>query len=361
MVNELLAESSGAVRNVKRPPYSNRVWFLEWLRVAACLAVVLIHALVTLLDNSTVAQVGSLRALAWTEVLVVFGRWAVPVFLMITGALLLDPQRAVGGRKLFGYIKRMMLVLAIFGTGYALMELVFDARTVRLSMLPMAVLNVLQGKNWAHMWYVYDLLGIYLLLPFLRAFVAQADRRLYGQALGVLFLFACVVSTVNAAVGLQIQNVLWLGSSVFYVLLGRYLFVYGRLDIRFVSAAVVCLIAQAILAAVGIVGFGAYWRFVWVPASPLVAACSACLFVFAKERFAAPMKPGGVAMTLSRLSFGIYLVHPVFANLLYKALHWGPALLPPVVYEVVTFALVLLPSALLAAGLRCLPVFRAVL
>lgn len=58
----------------------NRVWYLDWLRAFACLAVVLIHCLTIYLDNTSVAEVGEVRAIVWTEIHVVFARWAVPFF-----------------------------------------------------------------------------------------------------------------------------------------------------------------------------------------------------------------------------------------------------------------------------------------
>ena len=132
---------------------SSRVWYLDWLRAFACLAVVLIHCFATLLDNSTVGEVGVGRALAWTEILVICCRWAVPVFLMITGSLLLDPGRNVTWPKVRGYVGRIAGVLLTFGTLFALIEIVFDARSFNVLMLPQALLRVLQGQGWAHLWY----------------------------------------------------------------------------------------------------------------------------------------------------------------------------------------------------------------
>ena len=169
-----------------------RLWWVEWLRVFGCVAVVLIHCFATLLDNATVAEIGLTRALVWTEVLVICCRWAVPAFLMVTGALLLDPAHEIGLPKVRGYVGRMTGVLLTFGTLFALMELVFAARSFSLAMLPEALLDVLQGRGWAHMWYIYDLLGVYLLLPVLRAFSSGSDERSYDIVLCVLFVLSLV-------------------------------------------------------------------------------------------------------------------------------------------------------------------------
>ena len=348
--------SGQAARVIRKD--DDKIWFLEWLRVFACLAVVLIHCFAAYLDKCTVAEAGLGRALVWTEILVVFARWAVPAFFMITGTLLLDPARAIGLRKLFGYIKRVALILVIFGTGYALAQLVFDAHGFNLAMLPAAVCNMLSGKSWSHMWYLYDLLGIYLLLPLLRAFAANDDRRFYEMFLVALFVFACVVPTANDLFGLELKNVLWLGKSVFYVLLGRYLFAYVEISPRVAAAGILCLATNAILTGIGITAFGTYWSALSAPASPFIAGYSAALFLAAKKYCNAPMKRNGVGKAVNRLSFGIYLVHPVFVNLLYKMLDWPAVPLPPFVFEIATYLLVIVPSALLALMLTKVPGFR---
>lgn len=74
---------------------SRRINEFEWLRVFAAGAVVMIHVLAGISDNVSVADVGIVRASAWGIVQVVI-RWAVPVFLMITGALLLNPEKKIG-------------------------------------------------------------------------------------------------------------------------------------------------------------------------------------------------------------------------------------------------------------------------
>lgn len=321
----------------------------------------LIHSFCTIRTNSTVAELGIGRALTWTELEIVFGRWAVPVFLMITGTLLLDPARTLGINKISKYVSRIAMVLLVFGTGYALMELVFSERTLNLAMLPAAFLRMLEAKSWDHMWYLYDLLGIYLLLPLLRSFVSSADRDTYRRTLLMLFIFCCIIPTVNRAFSVDIKNVLWLGSSILYVLLGRYLSTYARASRGLFALAAASLAAEAILAAVGILTFGVYWAYLWSPSSPFVVIYSAALFAFAKQGLNRPMKAGGAAQALSRLSFAVYLVHPIFANLLYKALDWVAAPLPSVVFEIVTYLLILIPSLAFSAVLVRVPGFRKLL
>lgn len=225
-----------------------RVWYLDWLRVFACLSVVLIHCLTTYMDNVSMSELGVGRAVAWTELHVMLTRWAVPAFFIITGAILLDPQKEVGWRKVGGYALRMFGVLLSFGTLFSLMELVFVAGGVHLEMIPQAVANVLQGRSWAHLWYLYDLIGIYLLLPLLRGFVSSSERKGMETLLAILFAFSVVLPTINDAFGLSLETFVWLGFPVFYVLLGWYLRKYEVPLLETVALGAAGLVSSALLA-----------------------------------------------------------------------------------------------------------------
>ena len=336
--------------------HREEVWYLDWLRVLGCVAVVIIHCFTTLLDNEPIAEVGVGRSLIWTEILVIGCRWAVPVFLMITGSLLLDPAREMGLAKIHRYVARMVGVLLTFGALYALIELVFNTRSFNLTMVLEAPINVLQGKCWAHMWYLYDLVGIYLLLPILRSFAEGVDENTYDAVLWTLFALVLVVPTINAAMGLSIETLVWLGSSVFYVLLGWRVRMHQPPFAPTVFLGAAGAMSAAIMAGGGIVMGDSYLGWVWAPSSPLIALQAVAVFVLAQRFLDTPMRKGGPAMLVASLSFGIYVLHPVFANLVYKVLGWNPALLPPVIFELLTFAIVFGGALALALLCKRLPI-----
>lgn len=94
--------------------------------------------------------------------------WAVPVFMMITGSLMMQKPK-ISYQKAFGYFKRMAVLLVLFGTVFAWMELFFKFHTVNAEIIGGGILNMLTGCTWKHLWYLYMLLGIYLVLPILNS------------------------------------------------------------------------------------------------------------------------------------------------------------------------------------------------
>ena len=254
---------------------------------------------------------------------------------MITGALLLNPEKKVGWGGVRKYSLRMVGVLITFGLAYCLMELVFSTRTLNVSVVMQAVLNLIQGRSWNHMWYVYALLGLYLLLPMFRSYVASATRADLRVMLTILGVSTLVVPTVNAVAGLAVSNLVWLTSSAFYLLLGWYAFAYLRLERRFVVVGCLCVFVMVALKCVYAIGFGSWSNWVEYPYDPLITGWSLLVFLLARRWLDRPY--GKAVAALSSASFGIYLLHPLVINVLYKVLDVGVGSLPPVAFEVVVW------------------------
>lgn len=343
---------------------ADRVGYIDRLRVLGCLAVVLLHVFSGVLDslgNQVVVELGMLRAVCWGIAQVILTRWAVPVFLMMTGALLLNPAKQLERSKNAAYICRALAAIVLFGTCYALMEIVFSSGRFEPIDLLLALLNVAQEQSWSHMWYLYDLLGIYLLLPLLRAYCTSAERRDLSRTIGILFVFSLVVPTLNSVLEITIHNPLWLTSSVFYVLLGRYLSAYCTLNRQSALAGAAAALALGVLTVASMEVDGGIAPWICSPSSPLVAVWSCCVFLSAKRWMNAPIGGRCLLARLPTLSFGVYLVHPVFLNVLYKVVGWQYLLRAPVLAETLTFFFVFLASSLSAAVLKRLPVVRRIL
>ena len=144
------------------------IWYLQWLRALGAVAIVLLHAVrsVELVDELEATVPALVRA--ETLGVAILSRWAVPVFLMMSGALMLDPAREMPPRKLARHIWRIVFVLATFGFAFCVMEVAYDAKTVDARVLVVAFANLLRGHSWDHLWYLYATLGLYALTPFLR-------------------------------------------------------------------------------------------------------------------------------------------------------------------------------------------------
>ncbi len=290
----------------------------------------------------------------------VLTRWAVPVFLMISGVLLLEPSKRVAWKDVWRYERRMILVLITFGYLFCLMEEYVAIRCVGLRLFRESLLNLLSGKSWSHLWYLYALMGIYLLLPVFRSYVASATREDQRTFLIVLFVFTVLVSSVNEIFGTELKTFVWLPCYVFYFLLGHYAFRWVSLDARLAVICVVLTIAGCVVQVSYVLG-GSYGAWVRGPASPFVTALSLLVFLSFKRWLDRPYKPNGVVALLSSYSLGIYVLHPLFLNVAYKALGLGPWSMPPVIFEVGMWSFAFFGSVAMMWVLRKIPGVRRIM
>lgn len=334
-----------------------RITYFDWLRGLATIAVVILHMFNKILTDHSVAELGIPLVLSWTELQIALTRWAVPVFLMITGALLLNPNKETPWRKIFGYVGRMVAVLAIFCPVYACMS----AKTISLGAICNGFVNMVTQSSWDHLWYLYALIGLYLLTPIFASYVRGTSRDVQRTTLMVLGVTALVIPTINAGFGANITSIAWLGAPAFYYLLGTYAHRYLQLDHRICVVCIVSIVVCLAAAAWCVCALSWYPKWLTSPNNPLIAAWSLLIFLAAKELVEGKEPPRPLALT-SDLSLAIYLVHPLPLIVLYLRLYWMPyKTLPPVVFELCVLAIVFGITLPVAALLKKLPVLRKVL
>ena len=180
-----------------------RVHSFSYLRAAACLAIVLLHTVfcaVSLFPEEASATQALLSNIVVNNMM-----WAVPCFLMVSGALLLNPERPVTVKKcLTKYIPRMLIALVgvsmpIFWSGILLI-LLFSGilhwlpSSGRVSPLLQPsggtgffILDTIMQGNWAGL---ADVL-VHLILPTLAL-------SLYSMAIITRLTRSSMLETLNA-------------------------------------------------------------------------------------------------------------------------------------------------------------------
>lgn len=148
-----------------------REGWADVLRVCAMAAVVMLHCAVLPIGTETPGV-----ARFWVINLLDGGmRWCVPVFVMLSGAFLLDPKKEMTTRQWLSHVGRLALLTVFWTYAYGLWQ--FRGVHKGLEWLLEALIALVTGRFYSHLWFLPMLLGLYLLLPILRAFVKGADRR----------------------------------------------------------------------------------------------------------------------------------------------------------------------------------------
>ncbi|WP_395606530.1 acyltransferase [Pseudomonas sp. B22129] len=120
-------------------------------------------------------------------------RACVPLFLMLSGALLLGRDEAVA----VFYTKRFLRIFPplIF---WSIFYVVWKAWLAGdLSGVSASLLSVLKGPAYFHLWYLYALVGIYLFIPFMSKIYRNSTHSEKIAYLSIWFLVACVIPQVT--------------------------------------------------------------------------------------------------------------------------------------------------------------------
>ena len=292
-----------------------RKQFLDVLRVLATCAVVLMHVLTGATDVTDASIVPEYRSLLLSVMDLV--TWCVPIFLLISGYLFLNPERTLTYPVMIKkYCRRIALAILLFGVPYAASELVVAERTFRIRMIPEALKMTLMGHTWSHMWYLYLILFLYLITPLLKKVLRVLPVWGVGTVMAVIFLGSSVAPFLNKVLDVNSIPVLPDGGVYFLYYLCGYFFAVREVCVDkgrnvWLTAAVVVLALGMILSRT-LAGFSIQMAYNY----PFTVLLAVLLFAagwngsIKKHRL--PWQEAGA------LSFAVYLVHPVYVNLLYK-------------------------------------------
>lgn len=328
----------------------DRQSWADWARIAAIVAVVSIHVLGPVSFRASLVGTPFWWA---ANVINSASRWSVPVFFMVSGALLLNRSRREGAARF--YRRRLLRI----GVPLLVWSLVYVPVLVYLGIqvTPQSwVISIARGSPYGHLYFLFALLGCYLVKPLL--------ERLSGPELGVFA--ACAIGWAVGQRALQVvlphsaANALelWL----YYV---GFFAAGGWLARRPAGAAARWLVVGG--AAVAVTAAGTWWLVVHAPSSQWnflysylsVATVVASVAVF--EFIRATGRPGPRWLRkLAATTFGIYLCHPLILVAVQRLLPLTGGPLKPSAMFVVEMSAVLLGSLGLTLVLMRIPYVRSI-
>lgn len=303
--------------------------WVDLARIAAAYAVIVLHAASTLVVET---PVGSPEW--WLgNIFDSMSRWSVPVFVMLSGYLLLG-QRGDEDFLVF-YKKRAsrILIPTIFWSVFYLLLRYFFGNH---SLTSHSVLNaLLSGTPFSHMWFLYMLVGLYVFTPFIRIGLTGFSD---GQLSALCAMLFCIAAVSVAYDKLYVNSV---EQQFFITLFPLYLpyFIAGHAiqrwprlnrDILAVITTTAILLTALGTYALARVTPGEMNFYFYTYLSITVIPMSLGFFSLMQQSGSKFLsKTNDRVKQLAGLTFGIYLVHPVFL-LIFDRFLTVPAILIPV-------------------------------
>lgn len=168
---------------------SCRVIGYDLVRTIAIFMVVAIHSNVIYLESNQ-GNIGWIIVMEMTALCLM----SVPLFFMISGALLLDCNQEVGICELFS--KRLPKQFIPF----ILWSLIYVFSRIAMGRVPLSIqpfIKLLYEPAYYQFWFMYTLLGIYLLLPILQVLVRYLNQKQMEYMLIIWFIFSVVIPGIS--------------------------------------------------------------------------------------------------------------------------------------------------------------------
>ena len=307
-----------------------RIKYLSRLKSFACLAVVILHTLGMAMgfspDKDTARLIFSIRTLTL---------WAVPCFIMATGALLLDENRELGLKKLFSkLILRMVLALVIFTFLFKCFDALLIDKNFELGeVLDFTGKSLLYNYSWEHMWYLYLMIALYLMMPAYKAAAKAMSSSTLNYIIAVMFVMLSLLPAVYTLFlaeengqSAELRIVIYISKVFPLFLFAGFAIAKDKLKIPLIVSGPVelaCAIVMPILTDhcvkerdMALYSIINEYHF---PITVLGAAALFALFkAFDKIDLGAADK---FFAQVEKCSFGIYLLHMVFLKLVFAV--WG--------------------------------------
>jgi surface polysaccharide O-acyltransferase-like enzyme len=150
----------------------------------------------------------------------------VPLFVILSGALLLQPSKIDEPIRVF-LKKRFNRI----GLAFMFWSVVYLLWAFMVSETPLTFSNVVEGTlyslfsgSYYHFWFLYLIAGLYLLTPILRKLVSVSDPKLLKYSILLWFVDVAVVPFIQLVTGYSLNDTLFvIGGFIGYFILGVYL------------------------------------------------------------------------------------------------------------------------------------------
>ena len=312
-----------------------RIPFVDYIRVVACFLVMLVHASENFYgaDDSGLAGNVSMLACEQNRLWVALydgalGRISVPLF-MIVSAFLLVPMPS--GMTMGQFYRRRFLrigpPMVVFLLLYTFLPLLWGGMTWEQSMADLRILPFNFPSMAGHLWFMYPLISLYLIIPVLSPWLREASARDERLFLG-LFVISTFMPWMKRFITPEVWGecfwnhftALWYCSGfIGYLVLAHYIrFHLSWSRGRRIVVGTVCLIAGAAFTAWSFWWKGTpgqaietpmlEWGWEFCMPNVLCATFGAFLLFSCIQRTEAPRLLTGVA----KLTFGMYLMHLFF-------------------------------------------------
>lgn len=314
---------------------TERIVFLDYLRAVACFMVIMVHTCEAFYFNLDGINFVNNADRLWVSFVDSALRPCVPLFVMAS-AYLLIPLKDNTLNFFKRRFTRVLIPFIVWSIIYALLPMSWGEISWNESKVLLTTFLYNFSSNAIHLWFIYMLIGIYLFMPILSPWLKQVGKKEELFFLGLWFLTTFWNYIKLIVPGGEIYGecswndfhmVYYNAGYIGFLIMAHYIRTY--IDWSWKKTLQIAIPLFLLGYGISVIGFYQLsltssdpyiveqpWRF----CTPNCALMTFALFIiFKKISFSSGMLYKSIA-SISRLSYGMYLMHYMLLALLYRVL-----------------------------------------
>ena len=316
---------------------NNRELAFDILRVIAMCMVVVIHVSnVYSRSFGIISNKSFLVSLGFNTI----SRVSVPIFLMISGALLVD--RSFNKNKYFKRIIKYLILIIVWDIIYLLWEYFYLGITY--NKLYMLIIEPYR----AHLWFLYTILTLYIIQPLLKLILDKSSK-----TIKILLLLIWFILSTLSLVNYNIASIFTIFSYIGFFIIGKYLYDYiKKNNLKKYNLLFILLIIINICLSINFnysysLKYNRFYNLFFAYRSPFIIISSLALFILVITNYRKEKLPK-IIKYLSEVSLGVYLIHGIFLDITIKLFNYQ---LTNVLYGIPLFAIIILILSIISVSI----------
>ena len=287
-----------------------RILWIDILRIIGMISVIMIHVIGNTVN--TLWLTGSARTIFNIIDKILY--FAIPMFVMISGAMFLN--RDVTYKKISKYCLKIFIAIILFGATFSFIELFYINKNISLEYIPQIIKKIISGDTWAHMWYLYLIFGLYLITPVLSKINNNLEKKDSIIFLIVMYIFTILLPEIAYFFKINIGFNIPLSSYIFIYFYGNYI-INKSVSNKFKKFSYI-LGVITIIYVIYIAYNETYVLSLTYTSTPIILLSNFVILLLKDREITKNNSVGHLIKSLGICSFGIYILHQIFINIVFK-------------------------------------------
>lgn len=290
-----------------------RILWIDIIRTIGMISVIAIHIIGNTINTFNLSGTKAIIFNIISQILY----FSIPLFIMLSGAMFLDKNKDIDLKKMLSkYVLKIFLAILIFGTIFSAIELIFNYRTFSLKFIPIIIIKIISGNTWAHMWYLYLILGLYLITPILKKITSNISKQEYIYFLIILYIFTILLPEISSIFMINIAFNIPLTPFIFLYFYGHFVINYDTPKYYKNTSYIFGIISLILI--IYLIINNKYLNLVNYTSTLVFLISNSIILLFKNKKIVINKHLEKLIHSLGTCSFGIYIIHQFFINLIFK-------------------------------------------